>query len=351
GLELNTTNGVLNYDATDLFAADAINLSAFPKSAFNGDQQALADLGKQLFSDKRLSGNQQVNCASCHRPEYYFSEPQEKSSAFDGHSFVKRNAPTLLYSAYQYEQFWDGRAKSLEQQIQMVIDNPAEMNGHEAAAGLLQKASAYTTRFDTLFARQPGTLNVSSKIAMAIAAYIRQLNPMNARFDQYLRGNEQLLNASEKNGFNLFMGKAQCGTCHFAPLFNGLVPPLYNLSELEVIGTLKTDKLDRPMLDDDKGRIEIFPIEYYDRSFKTPTVRNVSATAPYMHNGAFHTLDAVVEFYNKGGAAGLGLSLPNQTLAAVPLQLSKQEVKDVVNFLHALKDSIDLSTLKTYNNR
>ena len=102
------------------------------------------------------------------------------------------------------------------------------------------------------------------------------------------------------------MGKAQCGTCHFAPLFNGLIPPFYNLTEVEVLGTTKTDNLEKPEADTDLGRFNIFPISFYEKAFKTPTVRNVSATGPYMHNGAFKTLEAVVEFYNKGGGGRNG---------------------------------------------
>jgi len=163
------------------------------------------------------------------------------------------------------------------------------------------------------------------------------------------------LTAQEINGFNLFMGKAQCGTCHFAPLFNGLVPPLYNLSELEVLGTTKTDNLDKPEPDTDSGRFNVFPIAFYEKAFKTPTVRNVSATGPYMHNGSFKTLETVVEFYNKGGANGLGLTMNNQTLSPLPLNLSKEEVNDIVSFMQALEDAVPLAaqqvSKRNYNNQ
>ena len=145
------------------------------------------------------------------------------------------------------------------------------------------------------------------------------------------------------------MGKAQCGTCHFAPLFNGLIPPFYNLTEVEVLGTTKTDNLEKPEADTDLGRFNIFPISFYEKAFKTPTVRNVSATGPYMHNGAFKTLEAVVEFYNKGGATGLGLPMSNQTLSAASLNLSKEEINDIVQFLHSLEDSVTI--LETGSNK
>jgi len=136
------------------------------------------------------------------------------------------------------------------------------------------------------------------------------------------------------------MGKAQCGTCHFSPLFNGLMPPLYNFTELEVLGTPLTDDLLHPQTDTDSGRYKVFPIAYYNGAFKTPTLRNVSATAPYMHNGGFHTLEAVVEFYNKGGGRGIGLNKEQQTLSGAPLNLTKNEISDIVSFLHALEDTI-----------
>jgi len=339
GLYLDTGNGIVNYEARDIFSKDALNITVFAEKNDWRKKEELIELGKQLFFETGLSGNNKISCATCHRPENYFSEPQPKSIAFDGHSFVQRNAPTLFYAGYQHEQFWDGRAKSLEEQVKTVINNPQEMNGSVALNTLTARLPGYANSFKEVFGKEEDSLLSGDKVAYAIAAYIRELNPRDSRFDRYLHGEENLLTAAEKRGFNLFMGKAQCGTCHFAPLFNGLVPPFYNLSELEVLGTLETDDLGKPRLDKDRGRVEIFPMDFYEQAFKTPTVRNVSVTAPYMHNGAFRTLDSVVEFYNKGGAAGLGLSISNQTMSSTPLNLSGQEVRDVVSFLHSLKDS------------
>ncbi|SEP36097.1 cytochrome-c peroxidase [Niastella yeongjuensis] len=336
-LELNTTSGVLNYKAADLFSPDALNLQAFPGGEGHSGA-AWVQLGKQLFFEPGLSGNNKVSCATCHNPAKHFTDGLAQSVAFDGHSHVQRNASSLLYAGYQYGQFWDGRAKSLEEQVKTVMNNKEEMNGGETTiTSLLTRKPSYKTQ---LSAFTHDSVTVTEEVAMAVAAYVRSLNPRNARFDQYLQGNTTVMTTQEINGFNLFMGKAQCGTCHFAPLFNGLTPPLYNLSELEVLGTTSSDNLEKPALDSDEGRLKIFPIAFYDKAFKTPTVRNVSATAPYMHNGAFKTLEAVIEFYNKGGAVGMGLPLPNQTLSAQPLNLSKEEVKDIVSFLHTLEDKI-----------
>jgi len=336
-LQQNTTQGVLNYDAAHLFSKDAINKNAFPADSSTLNT-ALITLGKTLFTERALSGNNKISCATCHRPELHFTDALPASVAFDGHSHVSRNAPTLLYAAYQYAQFWDGRAKSLEEQVSAVVSNPLEMNGNAAnTLQQLQTSKTYRQLFKQAFNDSAIT---TPGIAAAIAAYVRTLSPFNAPFDQYLAGDTAAMSSAQQRGFNLFMGKAQCGTCHFAPVFNGLVPPLYNFTELEVLGTTRTDDLNKPVADTDQGRFNIFPIEYYQQAFKTPTVRNVSATGPYMHNGAFSTLQSVVEFYNKGGGRGLGLQVPQQTLAAAPLQLSSTEVNDIVSFLHALEDPI-----------
>jgi cytochrome c peroxidase len=339
-LELNTTGGVLNYKADDIFSADAINLSAFPGAPANRNTAA-EQLGKLLFFEPGLSGNNKVSCGTCHDPAKHFTDGLPQSITIDGHSHVQRNAPSLLYAGYQYGQFWDGSAKSLEEQVKTVMNNRQEMNGGETAiAALLVRKPDYKNKLTIIFPDVSDSVAITDKVAMALAAYVRSLNPRNSRFDQYLQGNSAILSSKEINGFNLFMGKAQCGTCHFAPLFNGLTPPLYNLSELEVLGTTSTDNLAKPVPDSDQGRFTVFPISFYDKAFKTPTVRNVSATAPYMHNGAFKNLEAVIEFYNKGGAAGLGLPLPNQTLSAQPLSVTNEEVSDIVSFLHTLEDSI-----------
>jgi cytochrome c peroxidase len=339
-LEKNTTGGVLDYDAEHLFSPGAINVTAFPAAQIR-ITPALVQLGKMLFSEKALSGNNAISCATCHKPDKHFTDALPKSIAFDGHSSVKRNAPSLLYAAFQFEQFWDGRAKSLEEQVNNVLSNPDEMNGDAAVSiSRLEKEGKYPTLFSNAFPEGQDSLITTNKIAISIATFVRTLNPRNSAFDRYMQGDESAITSGQMRGFNLFMGKAQCGTCHFAPLFNGLVPPFYGLSELEIVGTTKTDDLSKPEEDDDKGRFNLFPIEFYEKAFKTPTVRNVSATAPYMHNGSFKTLDNVVEFYNRGGGKGLGLPVKNQTLSSAPLQLTETEKSDIISFMHSLEDNL-----------
>ncbi len=339
-LEQNSTGEVMNYDAAHLFSADAFNVIAFPGTKIN-ITPAVTDLGRMLFNEKALSGNNKISCATCHQPEKHFTDALPKSIAFNGHSTVKRNASSLLYAAFQYEQFWDGRAKSLEEQVNNVLTNPEEMNGSPLTSEYpLYRDAKYPDLFKNAFPETTDSLITFNKISLAIAAFVSTLNPRNSPFDKYMHGDQASLSPAQARGFNLFMGKAQCGTCHFAPLFNGLVPPLYNLSELEILGTPKSEDFSRPEEDDDLGRYNVFPIEYYERAFKTPTVRNVSATAPYMHNGAFKTLEKVVEFYNNGGGRGIGLRAKNQTLSSSPLHLGDGEISDLVDFMRSLEDSV-----------
>jgi len=328
-LQLNTTPA-LNYEAGDLFNPAFLNINAFP-GADSSAQWQIA-LGRRLFFDTGLSGNNKISCATCHQPDKHFTDALAQSTAFDGHSQVQRNAPTLLYSAFQYRQFWDGKAESLQSQVKTVLFNIQEMHADsQAIVKHLQQDTAYKKLTDG-----PSPID---KMAACIAAYVRSLNPRNSRFDKYIQGKGPALTATEIKGFNLFMGKAQCGTCHFAPLFNGLTPPLYDRTEFEVLGTTRTDDLLHPVADTDMGRYPLFPMDYYKQAFKTPTVRNAAVTAPYMHNGAFKTLEAVIEFYNQGGAAGLQLPISNQTLSTWPLHLTATETASIVSFIHTLDDA------------
>ena len=157
-------------------------------------------------------------------------------------------------------------------------------------------------------------------------------------FDRNINNIESTLTASEIKGFNVFMGKGKCATCHFAPVFNGTVPPLYNDTEMELIGVPKEAVWKDATIDPDLGRYHFFKTDNRKHFFKTPTVRNVEKTAPYMHNGVYQTLEEVVRFYNVGGGAGLGLDLEYQTLPPDSLHLSEDEIKGLVDFMRSLTD-------------
>ncbi len=168
---------------------------------------------------------------------------------------------------------------------------------------------------------------------------------MNSRFDKSISGRFDELSNDEKAGFNIFMGKAQCGSCHFLPLFNGLLPPNYVETEWESIGVPERSNSTIKKLDSDIGRYGIIPAEIFKHSFKTPTLRNIALTSPYMHNGAFNTLDEVIDFYDRGGGKALGYVVENQTLSDRPLNLSTKEKFQLKSFLESLTDTIGLTTI------
>ncbi|MFT4061660.1 MAG: cytochrome c peroxidase [Edaphocola sp.] len=330
------TRAALNYDARNLFDPDALR-----KDSFNqlGTQPAMAALGKELFFEKRLSGNNTRSCASCHQPNRHYADGLAKSTTIDGNGFVQRNAPTLLYVAYQYAFFHDGRAVSLEEQMKEVLQNPKEMNGNvQQVLAFLINDSHYRQQFSKTFSNREEQAITLEHLAQCLAAFEQTLSPFGSKFDRYMAGDTSALDLQQKKGFNLFMGKAQCGTCHFAPIFNGLLPPNYGRTELEVLGVPQNGNLHRPKADADSGRYHFFPIKFNNGAFKTATVRNAAVTAPYMHNGVFKDLKSVMNFYNKGGGNGIGMNNENQTLSDKPLHLSKKEINQLVAFLNALTD-------------
>jgi cytochrome c peroxidase len=299
------------------------------------------ELGKMLFFDPVLSGNNSRSCASCHHPEKAFTDGQTKSIAFNFAGQVNRNAPTIINAGLQRSLFHDMRVVFLEDQASDVLSNEAEMHGSLAAAVETLKVSPeYKTLFGRAFPEAAGEDAVNERhLKTAIASYVRSLTSFNSRFDQYMRGDSTKLTALEKTGFNVFMGKAKCATCHFMPLFNGTVPPNFEHTEAEIIGVPATTDTLHPELDPDPGKFGLFKKDLHRFAFKTPTVRNVELTAPYMHNGVYQTLEAVVEFYNKGGGQGLGLDLPTQTLPADPLNLTELEKQALVAFMRSLTDT------------
>lgn len=306
--------------------------------------RSASELGRQLFFDPLLSGDNRRACASCHRPEFAYAEPLAKSTGFriDGNAGATagdRNAPSLAYAAYQRAQFWDLRESLLEDQIGHVVSGRREFNTtFTAIQAKLRAVPAYAESFAKAFPGRSGDPVTDATVASALAQYVRTLAGWNSPFDRYARGESDTLAPAAKRGFNLFMGKAGCGTCHFPPAFNGTVPPLYRESEAEVLGTPSAEDTLRSAPDPDPGRYRVRPAALWRGAFKTPTVRNASLTAPYMHNGRFRDLEAVVDFYAAGGGQGLGLQVPNQTLPPDSLRLSPLEKSDLVAFMNSLSD-------------
>lgn len=332
--------------APNIFSKNAFDVNFFsPNQRYQSTPKRIA-LGKNLFFDKQLSGNGTRSCASCHQPELAFTDGVKTPFAIDNVTLLSRNTPTLLNAVFQTKQFYDSRQPMLEFQVSSVIHSEKEMGGSmEIFAETIRHQNKYTTLFKEAY---PDIIDpvTTYTIANAIASYIRSLQSMNAKFDQYMRNEPVGFSRSEKKGFNLYMGKAKCGTCHFIPLFNGLLPPMFNDTESEVIGVPEAIGKNAK-LDPDSGKYYFTGSKIHLFSFKTPTVRNIALTAPYMHNGIFNTLEEVIDFYNDGGGNGLGIAPPNQTLPFEKLDLSKKEKKDLIAFLKTLTDT----SLNTYTSQ
>jgi cytochrome c peroxidase len=337
GIKPLSTQLALQNRAATLFDKEVFNIAHFINNPEAVPTAQRIALGKDLFYSSKVSGAVR-SCASCHKPELAFTDGLPKSAALLTGQFVKRNAPTLLYAGLQNAQFYDMRSPTLENQAIDVIGNKDEMHASvEDVAGRLQKDAASFKRFKAAFPTIESNIK-PRYVIMAIASYIRSLAPFNSPFDKYMRGDDKQLRTEQVNGFNLFMGKAKCGTCHFMPLFNGTAAPAFATTEAEVLGVPTRPVLSHATIDPDEGRYFYNKIDQLKYAFKTPTLRNVAKTAPYMHNGAYQTLEQVMAFYNAGGGAGIGIKLENQTLPTEPLNLTPTEQKSIIAFLRSLSD-------------
>jgi len=331
GWELKTVK-LLDYRAGNLFQKEVL-----PNKNFQSAE--MIALGKALFSEKALSGDGSRSCATCHQPTKYFTDQLSRNQSLINHKDLKRNTPSLFYAAYQSAQFWDGRDSTLGAQIYDVLTDKNEMgNSPRAIEQTISLKENYCVAFQKAF-RKDRTDNIKiTEIQFAISAYVESLHPMNSPFDHYIAGDHLAMTPKQQAGFNLFMGKAACGTCHFAPLFNGSTPPFFNRTEYEILGVPQTANFNEKKPDSDPGRYNLYPVDMYRGAFKTPTIRNVAQTYPYMHNGCMKTLYQVLDFYNRGGGSGLGMIVPDQTLSGNNLRLSKNEMNNIIAFLQALTD-------------
>ncbi len=321
-------NRLLRQDAATLFDDNAFDADAYIPGPEDATTPAKIALGLRLFSDRRLSGSGTRSCATCHRPDKAFADGLTRDTVLGGTTLLARNTPTLLNAALQPALFYDLRAGTLEDQVADVLRSPLEMGGSvSAAAALLTQDTVYRKLFARVFARPAGAAVDTLEVMNALAAYVRSLVALNSRFDVYMRGDTAALSSLEVQGFNLFMGKARCGTCHYMPLFGGVFPPRFDRMETEVLGVPASPS--GPALDSDAGRFGVLPEPFLLHAFKTTTVRNAARTAPYMHNGVFRTLEEVMTFYNNGGGAGVS----NKTLSGDSLHLTPAEVKAVIAFI------------------
>lgn len=313
-------------------------------------------LGEKLFNDKRLSLDDSVSCATCHDPKHAFTDGKTTSVGIKNQA-GQRNSPTVLNALFNATQFWDGRAATLEDQAILPILNPIEM-GMPNADAVVAKAKGlpeYPDIFQKVYGRE---LNAKD-LAAAIAAFERTKYSGNARFDRYLRGDSKALSASEQRGWAVFNGKGRCNSCHagnaVSPLFSdqkfhniGIAAHKQDFTQLalEALNTVRTgdakqvDELALQTKFSELGRFLVTKNENDVGSFKTPTLRNVGVTGPYMHDGSMVTLWDVIDHYNKGGTANPYLDGGMQRLG-----LTETEIDDLVAFLFALT-SDDLAALE-----
>ena len=325
-------------DAASVFDAGAFDPQAFGPPQSATPSNAVVSLGALLFVDRRLSGDESRSCATCHDPARAFADGVARSPSLR-RGTVLRNSPTLLNAGLQAGAFYDLRTAYLEDQVTEVVASPSEMHSSVGeAAARLNADSALVRAFRTAFGESSPAVS-GDRIRLSVAAFVRSLTRLDSRVDRAMRGDLAALDEEERLGFNLFMGKARCGTCHFAPLFNGTVPPVYDDAEVEVLGVPQRAAVRGARLDPDSGRFLVTRSPPHLHAFRTPTVRNAALTAPYMHNGAYATLEAVVDFYDRGGGIGIGATVPNQTLPPDSLKLTTLERRALVRFMHALTDT------------
>jgi cytochrome c peroxidase len=314
---------------------------------------AKVELGRDLFFDTRLSADGSVSCASCHDPQRAFTDGKKVAEGVGARRGV-RNSPTLLNAMFSTEQFWDGRAATLEDQAKMPLTNPDEM-GNRSLGDVAAKIAAmpeYNRAFQQVF-NGPVTIDGFAK---AVAAYERTLISGDTPLDRYLGGDLNALSDSARSGLALFRGKARCGICHafnqnFSAFSNfpfltdgnyrntGVAVNLTGFNALaRQAMTAARDETGNGIRElatheraGELGRFVISGNTLDIGAFRTPSLRNVALTAPYFHDGSAPTLEDVVRFYVKGGNEN-----PNRDWQLEPVSLTETEQRDLVEFLKAL---------------
>jgi cytochrome c peroxidase len=323
--------------AEKLFEPEIPNLPELPlgldASALNVPEDnpltpAKVALGWQLYYDTRLSVDGSVSCATCHSPEFGFADQRHVSTGISGYQ-GGRNSPTVINAAFSATQFWDGRAASLEEQALGPIENPVEMgNTVERVVETLSGIDGYQRQFAAVFGRSTITPEMVGK---AIAAFERTVLSGNSDWDRWLATHdESVISESARRGEVLFRGKAGCAQCHLGFNFTDATFDLYHN-----IG------IGMHLSDPDLGRYEVTGVDADRGAFKTPTMRNITQTAPYMHGGRVATLEEVIDIYDQGG-------MPNEWLdpKMSPLNLTDEEKADLLAFMEALTGELPEFTLR-----
>ena len=329
----------------------AVELTRDAISADNPQSPEKISLGQKLFFERRLSADSTVSCSTCHNPDLAFTDRKPTSVGIKGR-VGQRNAPTILNALYNKTQFWDGRAKTLEEQAGFPIVNPSEM-GHpnlDAAVAQIASVEEYQQAFQRVFGRTPN----GPDLVRAIASYERTQLSFDSPFDHFITGDNNAIDDSAKRGWELFNTQARCNKCHaltetqrdvtlftdndFHNIGIGIirhnVVALAGQAEL-LVKSGDTAAIDRAAIQNDMSVLGRFLITKQDKdtaSFKTPDIRNVLVTGPYFHDGSQETLWDVIDHYNKGD----GLHNPWLDEDMQPLALTESQIDDLVAFLASL---------------
>ncbi len=315
-------------------------------------------LGEKLFNDQRLSADDSVSCATCHVPAKGFVDGKPVSEGVKQQKGT-RNSPTVLNAMFNATQFWDGRAATLEEQAKLPILNPVEMGmkDGDAVVAKVRAIPEYAEAFKKVFGREV----TFDDLGAAIAAFERMQFSGSAPFDAFIQGDAKALDASAKRGWSLFNGKGRCNSCHagnaVSPLFSdqkfhniGIAAHKQDFVQLAREALAKVRTGDQQQIDElalqtkfsELGRFLVTKNENDIGTFKTPTLRNIGITGPYMHDGSMQTLWDVMDHYNKGGLANPYLDGGMQRLG-----LTEAEVDDLVAFLFTLTDARFAALQKT----
>ena len=292
-----------------------LGLEAMPASEENPFAREKVELGRRLFFDKLLSIDLSIACASCHKPELAFGDDRAISKGVRERKGI-RNAPAIINRAYGKSMFWDGRIVTLEEQVLHPIINPVEMDLElEELIKRLEADDSYARQFKKAFEDGATIRNV----ALALASYVRTLRSGNSAFDKVQNNPEFALSAEAQRGLELFFGKASCFSCHSGPNFTD--EEFHNTGVSWGAG--------------DPGRFKVTRNDKDYGAFKTPTLREIERTAPYMHDGSIETLERVIDFYDRGGNPN-----PHMDMRVRPLFLITEEKRALLAFLKSLSGTM-----------
>ena len=339
--------------------AEQLGLPPVPIPADNPQTPEKIKLGKKLFNDQRFSSTGTVSCATCHDASKAFTDSPLRTSEGVGKLTGTRNAPTVVNSAYMNTLFWDGRSPDLEDQSQHPIINPVEMGlkNHDPVLKIVRTDPEYQASFKAVF-NKSGKQITMKEVKQAIASFERTVISGNSSFDRWRYGNDETaMSQAQIRGFQVFVGQGRCVSCHVVEqtqaLFtdnefhnigigiNSIQKDVPRLAGEFLKAKAQGTDVDVAVLTDKKvselGRFAVTEEFVGMGAFKTPTLRNIAATAPYMHDGSLKTLKDVVIHYNNGGVTKETDRVNDFLSGGIrPLDLSKQQISDLVEFMEAL---------------